>query len=136
MRLTEQTWPFARVREAVDSRTPFTHPSKDLIMARLPIEARMVAMENVLQETRLTLDGTLLALAGVLSNVPGIADDLRQAAAFTTDAPVSETDPAYRERVVASRAHTAAIINAMADTVAANAEKSARFVIVTGAGLQ
>lgn len=99
-------------------------------------DSRLSAIEGVLHETRLTIDGTFQALAGVLSNTPGIADDLRAAAVLTADAPITESDPHYRQRVVTSRADIAAILNSMAEAVDANVEKTGRVIINTGAGLQ
>ena len=99
-------------------------------------DVRLAALEGVLHETRLTMDGTFQAVAGVLSHVPGIAQDLRAAAALTADAPITEPDPHYRDRVVASRADIVSILNAMAATVDANVEKARRLIIETGAGVQ
>ena len=89
-----------------------------------------------MHETRLTMDGTFQALAGVLSHIPGIADDLRAAAGFTADAPVTEPDPQYQDRVTASRKDIVDILAGMAATVDANLEKASRLVIETGASMQ
>lgn len=99
-------------------------------------DQRLLALENVLQETRLTLDGMFISLAGVLSHVPEIADDLRTAAECTIDAPVTEPDPVYRERVIASRDEISALLMAMAKVVDLNREKAGRLVSGSGAGVQ
>lgn len=95
-------------------------------------EARLTALERVLLENALTVDALFQALAGVLSNVPGIADDLRAAATLTADAPTTEPDASYRDQVLASRERAAAVLNGMADLVAVNLEKTSRILPSTG----
>lgn len=95
-------------------------------------ESRLIALERVLLENALTVDALFQAVAGVLSNVPGIADDLRAAATLTADAPTTEPDAGFQDQVRASRERAAAVLNGMADVVATNLEKTSRILPATG----
>lgn len=99
-------------------------------------DARLMALEASHREIRWTMDNVFMALAGILSRRPDLAEDLRLAANLTADAPVTEADPLYRPGVVAARHEAAALLMAMAKVVDANSEKAGRVVGGSEAGVQ
>lgn len=99
-------------------------------------DQRLLALETVLQETRLTLDGMFLAMAGVLARSPDIAETLRTAAECMAAAPLPDTDADGRSKEIASREHSVSLLIAMAQVVDTNLERAGRCVIGSEAGVQ
>ena len=91
-----------------------------------PLETRLADVEKVVREARITQDLTLFAIAGALSDVPGIAGDFRAAASALAESAFEGPDPTDNDRVRAGRDEAVAILRCMAQTVEARLEKEAR----------